>query len=182
MRKKDWLLCVLAFCLQAVLLTSIFIWYQYSMAHVHLPQEIVLSEEVWNEAFSGKVQISDKKEGKYLAFTTINVRDFNRNGFRSTYYVKSNMQMTRDAFKEMQKLALQEKCIVLADGAYLYNDTWKLRRKGGFYFPQYEYSAQIYYRQGSMYAFIKMTCSDPRVPEFMELLADILSYIHTNTA
>ncbi len=74
--KKGWIFCSIAFCVQAVLLVTANLWYMYAVLHVHLPGEILLSEDVWNEALSGKVYICDEQKMTYLGFTTKIIREF----------------------------------------------------------------------------------------------------------
>lgn len=164
------------------LLVSANLWYMYAVAHVHLPGEIVLSEEVWNEAFLGKVYVCDEKKMTYFGFSTEITREFNREDFQSTYYVKGSTFSSKKITKDMVAGDTQDRSLVLEDGAYLYNGHWRLHRRSGIFFPEYEYSAFIGYQKDYMYVGIQITCNDPRKPELQELLTDIVAYINTNTA
>ncbi len=147
--KKGWIFCSIAFCVQAVLLVTANLWYMYAVLHVHLPGEILLSEDVWNEALSGKVYICDEQKMTYLGFTTKIIREFIWGGL-SIYYVNGSTFSSKRIPRNMVTRDTQNRYLPLDDGAYLYNGHWRLQHRAGLLFPAYVYSAYIGYQKEYM--------------------------------
>lgn len=182
MRKKDWILCITVFCMLAALLVSANVWYMYAIEHVHLPEKIVLSEEVWREAFLDKVHICDEKKMTYFGFDTIITREFKQNDFKAAYHVKGSTFSSKKITRKIVATDPYNRYITLEEGAYLCNNSWNLQRRSGIFFPVYEYSTIVRYQKDYAYVEMMITCNDPEMPEFQALLADIIAYINTNTA
>lgn len=140
MGKKGWIFCSIVFCVQAVLLVTANLWYMYAVLHVHLPGEILLSEDVWNETLSGKVYICDEQKMAYLGFTTWG-------GLSIDLLCEWKYFFQQADPPEYGYLRYTESVSAIGYGAYLYNGHWRLQHRAGLLFPAYVYSAYIGYQK-----------------------------------
>ncbi len=177
-QKKKLFICLLSIgCIILLVLTAV--WYAFCLKHVHLPDTLEIPAEVLQEAFTGKIQ--EYKGTRYISYYLPQdevVKKFEKNGFKAVCSGVLASHKNGGIRKEDVQSG-NEDYFVLADGAYMTNNNWDLRRDPNRkIFPCYWYWTQLFYQKNDVLIIVEISCNDPRKPELQLLFDEIAAYFN----
>ena len=177
-RKKKLVLCLISIgCVLLLCLTAM--WYMFGLKHVHLPDTLEVPDEVLQEAFTGKIQ--EYKGTRYISYYLPQdeaVKKFEKNGFKAV--CSGGLASHKNGgIREEDIQSGNEDYLVLADGAYMTNNAWDLRKEPNRkIFPFYWYWTQFFYQKNDVLIIVEIACNDPRKPELQLLFDEIAAYFN----
>lgn len=175
-QKKKLLLCLISIgCVLLLCLTAA--WYAFCLKHVHLPDTLEISDEVLKESFTEKIQEYRGTQHIYCGISpNEDLRIFEKNGFKA--FCSGALANDMNSGFRIEDIP-QEDYFVLADGAYMSNGIWDLRRDSNRkIFPRYWYMSHITYRKDDLLIVFDISCNDPRKPELSLLFDEIAAYFN----
>ena len=177
-QKKKLFICLLLIgCIILLMLTAA--WYAFCLKHVHLPDTLEVPDEVLQEAFTGKIQEYRGTQHMYCGISQNEaLRIFKKNGFKAAC-LGSLANHKDGGIREEDIQSGNEDYLVLADGAYMTNNAWDLRKEPNRkIFPFYWYWTQFFYQKNDVLIIVEIACNDPRKPELQLLFDEIAAYFN----